>query len=208
MELAEELRKPAKMVIGVLTGNGKMEFKVLRVIAKNYNGERKILYFPRRPGYYFGGGLSVLQVIKIYVSKYNIKNFLCLIDKEHFTKAEFEKKIEETLREFGVEVNQVQKFSVNNENALLVYGAVGTHNFTLWTAITGKEKCIEEDIAKLIKIKCELEVEPTKNGIARALKEHDIDIEQLVADASLKNLKTSFPALSLVLSHLESNNKQ
>lgn len=204
MELTEELRKPAKIVVGVLTGNGKREFKVLRIIAKKYNGQRRILYFPKRPGYRFGGGLSVLQVVKIYASKYNIKNFLCLIDREHFAEADVKKEIEKTLREFGVNVNQVQKIPINNEDALLIEGAVGIHNFILWTAITGKEKCIEEDIAKLIEIERGLKVEPTKNGVTQAFKEHNIDIEQLMASASLKNLKTSFPALSLVLSRLES----
>ncbi|MEM2971830.1 MAG: hypothetical protein QW270_05355 [Candidatus Bathyarchaeia archaeon] len=139
MELAEEIRKPAKMVIGVLTGNGKREFKVLRAAAKKYDGTNKILYFPRLPGYRFGSGLSVLQVVKIYVSKYNIRNFLCLIDKEHFTKAEVKREVEEKLRKFCVEVNQIQKFSVNGENALCINGVVGNNDFTLWTTITGKK---------------------------------------------------------------------
>jgi hypothetical protein len=208
MELAEELRKPVKMVIGVLTGNGKTEFKVLKAIAKKYNGSEKVLYFPRRPGYYLGSGLSVLQIVKIYVSKYDVKNFLCLIDKEHFTKAEIEKEIEEKLREFGVEVNHIHKFSVNDESALRINGTVGTHNFILWTAITGRKKYIEENIAKLIEIKFGVKVKPIKNGITKTLKKHDIDIEQLVTSASLENLKMSFPSLDLVLSSLESNNKQ
>jgi hypothetical protein len=206
MELAEELRKPVKMVIGVLTGNGKREFKVLRAIAKKYNGSEKVLYFPRRPGYYLGSGLSVLQVVKIYVGKYGIKNFLCLVDKEHFTRTEVEKEIEDKLREFGVEVNHAEQFSVNSESALCVNGHVGAHNFVLWTAIVGKEKCIEENIAKLIEMEFGVKVKPAKNGIAKTLKEHNIDIEKLVASASLKNLKLSFPSLDLVLRSLESNN--
>jgi hypothetical protein len=208
MELVEELRKPAKMVIGVLTGNGPTEFRVLRVVAKKYNGSEKVLYFPRRPGYHPGSGLSVLKVTKIHVDKYNIKKFLCLIDKEHIsTKAAVERKIEEKLREFGVEVNNIQKLPANGEKALRIEGTIGSHNFVLLVAITGRIKYIEEDIAKLIGIKIEeAEVEPTKNGVAKALKKHNIDLEQLVKNANIGELKESFPALNSVLKHLESDN--
>ncbi|MEM2994464.1 MAG: hypothetical protein QXI91_00395 [Candidatus Bathyarchaeia archaeon] len=204
MELVEEIRKPAKMVIGVLTGNGKREFKVLRAVAKKYDGTKKILYFPRLPGYRFGSGLSVLQIVKIYVSKYNIRSFLCLIDKEHFTQAEVEMEVKEKLRKFGVEVNQVQKFPVNSENTLCINGTVGNRSFILWIAITGKEKCIEENIAKLIEVKFGVKIEPTKNGVAEALKKRDVDEEQLITKTNKRNLKASFPALDFVLSHLES----
>lgn len=205
MELVEEL-KNAKTVIGVLAGDGPTEFRMLRVISKKYDGSSKVLYFPKLPVYHLGGGLSVLKVIKIYVDKYNIKNFLCIIDREHLkTNAPTEKVIKEKLGEFGVGASSVQKLSADCEEALHIEGKVGAHDFVLWVAITGKEKCIEEDFAKLLETKFKEKVEPTKNDVKSVLKKHKINMEQLLRNTSISRIKQSFPALALALSSLESN---
>jgi len=205
MKLVEELKKPVKLIIGVLTGNGRREHRILKAIAKKYDGSKKLLYFPRRPGYLPGAKLSVLRVVKVYVSRYKINNFLCLIDKEHFTGTDIEKEVEEKIREFGIEVTQIQRFNANTENAIYLNGIVGTRNFTLWMIIAGKEKCMEENLAKLIEIKFGEKIEPTKSNITEALRKHDMDTEKLLASASIEQLKQSFPALNFVLSRLESN---
>jgi len=205
MKLVEELEKPVKLIIGVLTGNGRREHRILKAIAKKYDGSEKLLYFPRRPGYLPGAKLSVLRVVKVYVSRYKINNFLCLIDKEHFTGTDIEKEVEEKIREFGIEVTQIQRFNANTENAIYLNGIVGTRNFTLWMIIAGKEKCMEENLAKLIEIKFGEKIEPTKSNITEALRKHDMDTEKLLASASIEQLKQSFPALNFVLSRLESN---
>jgi len=205
MKLVEELKKPVKLIIGVLTGNGRREYRILKAIAKKYDGNEKLLYFPRRPGYLPGAKLSVLRVVKVYVSRYKINNFLCLIDKEHFTGTDIEKEVEEKIREFGIEVTQIQRFNANAENAIYLNGIVGTRNFTLWMIIAGKEKCMEENLAKLIEIKFGEKIEPTKSNITEALRKHDMDTEKLLASVSIEQLKQSFPALNFVLSRLESN---
>ena len=205
MKLVEELKKPVKLIIGVLTGNGRREYRILKAIAKKYDGSEKLLYFPRRPGYLPGAKLSVLRVVKVYVSRYKINNFLCLIDKEHFTGTDIEKEVKEKIREFGIEVTQIQRFNVNTENAIYLNGIVGTRNFTLWMIIAGKEKCMEENLAKLIEIKFGEKIEPTKSNITEALRKHDMDTEKLLASVSIEQLKQSFPALNFVLSRLESN---
>jgi len=205
MKLVEELKKPVKLIIGVLTGNGRREYRILKAIAKKYDGSEKLLYFPRRPGYLPGAKLSVLRVVKVYVSRYKINNFLCLIDKEHFTGTDIEKEVEEKIREFGIEVTQIQRFNANTENAIYLNGIVGTRNFTLWMIIAGKEKCMEENLAKLIEIKFGEKIEPTKSNITEALRKHDMDTEKLLASVSIEQLKQSFPALNFVLSRLESN---
>ena len=205
MKLVEELKKPVKLIIGVLTGNGRREYRILKAIAKKYDGSEKLLYFPRRPGYLPGAKLSVLRVVKVYVSRYKINNFLCLIDKEHFTGTDIEKEVEEKIREFGIEVTQIQRFNVNTENAIYLNGIVGTRNFTLWMIIAGKEKCMEENLAKLIEIKFGEKIAPTKSNITKALRKHDVDTEKLLASVSIEQLKQSFPALNFVLSRLESN---
>ena len=205
MKLVEELKKPVKLIIGVLTGNGRREHRILKAIAKKYDGSEKLLYFPRRPGYLPGAKLSVLRVVKVYVSRYKINNFLCLIDKEHFMGTDIEKEVEEKIREFGIEVTQIQRFNANTENAIYLNGIVGTRNFTLWMIIAGKEKCMEENLAKLIEIKFGEKIEPTKSNITEALRKHDMDAEKLLASVSIEQLKQSFPALNFVLSRLESN---
>jgi hypothetical protein len=199
MELVEEL-KDTKTIVWVLTGNGPTEFKALKGTARKYDGGKKVLYFPRRPGYHHGSGLSVLKVIKIYVDKYKVKNFFFLVDREHI---EMEAKVDDKLKEFGIEVNNVQKFSANEEEALYIEGTIGVHDFDLWVAVIGREKCIEEDIAHLIQTKFGEKVEPSKEGVKSALKKHSIDVEQLMARASIEKIKHSFPALHMVLSHLE-----
>lgn len=206
MELVEEL-KGAKTIIWVLTGNGPDESKVLKGAARKYNGSEKVLFFPMLPrGFHYGAGLAILKITKIYVSKYNATKFLCLIDKEHVETAEaVGKEIKSKLREFGVEVINIQVLSAKDEEALFVEGKVGAHNFTLCIAINGREKCIEENIAKLLEARFGESVKPTKEGIKSALKKYRIDIEQLINDAKISEIKPSFPAMHAVLSRLESD---
>ena len=112
--------------------------------------------------------------------------------------------IGDRLKGFGITVDHLEKLSVNDEEALRVEGKVGVHNFTLWIAINGKEKCIEENIAKLLEIKFGENIKPTKEAIKNALRKHNIeDLEQLVNNVSINKIERSFPAIHAVLSRLE-----
>jgi len=207
MKLVEELRD-LKKVVWVLTGNGPTECRVLKGSVKKYDGSEKVLFFPKIPlGFQFGSGTSVLKVIKVYVSKYNANNFFCLLDKEHIeTSKPSEMEIGDRLKEFGITVDNLEKLSVNDEEALRVEGKVGIHKFALWIAINGKEKCIEENIAKLLKIEFGENIKPTKEAIRNALRNHNIeDLEHLVSNVSINKIERSFPAIHTVLSRLEDN---
>jgi hypothetical protein len=207
MELSEGLKRPTETIIGVLTGDGRTEFRILSVIARKYNGSRKVLYFPKRPSFFTGKGFSPLKATKILVSKYNIRKFFYLIDKEHFNEKEtVEKRIGKELREIGITPSIIQNFTVNEENALHVKGTIGSHNFILWIVVTGKKKRIEENIAELIKVTLKKNVKPTKEEIRKILREYDI--EQLLVNSSIEHIRICFPALDLILSKIERNDTE
>lgn len=205
MEFVEEL-KNTKTIIWVLTGDGHTEYRVLKGVARKYNGSQKVLFFPKLPlGFHFGGGISVLKATKTHISKYNAKKFFCLIDREHIETSDAEKEVESKLREFGFEVIGIQKLPTNDEEVLRVEGKLGTHKFILWVAINGKEKCIEENVAKLLEAEFGESIEPTKDCVKRALKRHNIDIDQIIHTANINKIKRSFPAIHAVLNGLEAD---
>jgi hypothetical protein len=116
--------------------------------------------------------------------------------------------IGDRLKEFGITVDNLEKLSINAEEALRVEGKIGIHKFALWIAINGKEKCIEENIAKLLEIEFGENVEPTKEAIRNALRKYNIeDLEQLVNNVSINKIERSFPAIHTVLSRLENNQR-
>lgn len=206
MKLVEELKRISdESVIAVLTGNGRMELRVLKSFAEKYDGTKKVLFFPGfaihpRPG----SGLRALKAVKTYLN-YKITSTLFLVDKEHFCQEDVREEINGALRSFGIDIRSLKLFQSLGEDALLINGSVGHREVAIYTVILGKEKNIEEDITKLIELELGVKIDPKKQDIRNTLHKQGIDINTLVKNARSTNLKTAFPGLNLILNKVEKN---
>ena len=151
MEVVEEINKDKRPIIMVITGDGRAEFRRLKVFAERYDGE-KVLWFPLKPIFPLKRksekktGVNVLEVLNVYPGKYKLTQFLFVVDREHFKSENPTKKIEEFLRGKGINVSSVEQM---NGGAL---------------RISCKIKSSEEELAELIGLELGLEVEANKRS--------------------------------------------
>jgi hypothetical protein len=209
MKLVVELKEISdEPIIAVLTGNGRREQQMLTALAEKFNGDRKILFFPRLPIHPRpGSGLAALKAVKTYL-KYKITRTLFLIDKEHFDEENISKKLESALKSFGIDVQSLKPSPSLREVALIINGLVGHRKVKIYTAILGTEKSMEECIAKLIELELRIKIDPNKRAISIALRKHKTNINTLLAKAQSKNLTTAFPSLTFILRAIEKNNSK
>lgn len=206
MRFLEELKDVSdEPIIAVLTGNGRTELRLLKYLAEKYNGDEKILFFPRLPIHPRpGSGLSALKAVKTYL-KYKIHSTLFLVDKEHFRKEEVVKKIDTALRGFGIDIQNIELIREEWEIALLVKASVGHREITIYVVILGENECIEEDIVKLVELELGLKIEPSKEVIHRILRKQGTSKYTLVKNAQGSNLRKAFPGLNLIFNVLKKN---
>jgi len=105
---------------------------------------------------------SMYNIIKIYPGKYGIKSFIFLMDREHYKSLE---KIKEYLRtNLHVRIEDVKELG---KSAFIITCGFAHHEITIYTAILGKVKCIEEEIAKLIELELNIKCKPEKKEIKK-----------------------------------------
>lgn len=190
----------------VFTGDGRTEPYVLVPLAQKYNGTKKVLLLPRTPTRLRPGcGLSALKATKIYVSKYGIRRILFLVDKEHFHQKDVGKELDEALKGFGIDVQNIESPQGLKQKALIVNGSVGFRQVTIHVVVLGEKKCLDENIAKLVDLELGIKVEPNKRQIRTMLNEHGLNICTLVEKAHKKKLVKAFPALTFILKEIEKN---
>lgn len=201
MKLVKELKDiNDESIIAVLTGNGRTEVGILKHLAERHNGNGKVLFFPSLPIHSRrGSGISVLRAVKTYVDTYKIRNTLFLVDREHFNEDDIAEKTDGTLKSYGIDVQNIDQFQGKRECALLIRASVGNSEISIYMAVLGQEKCIEEDIAKLIELELGMKIEPNKVTIHRSLRDQGINKYTLVKNAQSSNLRKAFPALNLIL---------
>ena len=120
----------------VITGNGRTEQKVLKYIAKRYNGKDKILHFPKSHKSK-KTGLGVFDALKeLEIIGYG--KVIVLLDKEHFSREELIQKVKKILPGSQIQgSNPIRIFREDLEVHLILFG---------------NEKAIEENIAELIRL--------------------------------------------------------
>jgi len=204
MEVVEEINKDKRPIIMVITGDGRAEFRRLKVFAERYDGE-KVLWFPLKPIFPLKRksekktGVNVLEVLNVYPGKYKLTQFLFVVDREHFKSENPTKKIEEFLRGKGINVSSVEQM---NGGALCISCKVGPYDVVVYMAILGKIKSSEEELAELIGLELGLEVEANKRRIKEVLRSRNMREEDLIAKAKDKNLREAFPSLSSALTRI------
>ena len=194
--LVRELRgKQAQFI--VLTGDGRDDLRVLKYCSRIYNGE-KTLWYPGIPAPQ-RTTIKALRAVKVCVENYRIMYYIFLIDREHLEEGEEEETIKKVLINEGfrdVEITQLNSL-------FLVKCLLGPHRIIIYVVVMGSEKCIEEEIAELIRLELGTSVSPEKSKIRRVLRSHGMDIENLLRNARRSNLEGAFPTLCLALKEIE-----
>jgi len=192
-----------------LTGDGHWEHEILKALAERYNGNENVLLIPipvallghgnRRTGRF--SGLSALQAIKTYISKYRIKRYLFLVDKEHIRNTEdTSTELEASVREMGFSLPHTEPLA---KQAFLVRCKVGSHDIVIHTVISGEEKCIEEDIAKLVNLEWNIDIEPKKWVIRSVLRQRGTNLFSFVRNAASANLTQALSDLAAAFESME-----
>jgi hypothetical protein len=195
----------------VITGDGRWEQVILKSIAKRYNGKDKIIYFPKNHYKIYGEdvkktGLWCLDFLKLEKEKLNIfdkcKNLLVLIDKEHIHKTEDIINKLNSLNVFdGIKVIKT------TENLVIIEGLSESRILKIYVVIFGNKKCIEENVAELIKLEFGENINADKNSIKNFLKSINLKrngLKKLIEKAKIENLEASFNNLIYVIKELES----
>lgn len=198
-----------KSMTVALTGDGHWEHEILKALAERYDGNENVLLIPisvallgrgnRRTGRF--SGLSALQATKTYISKYRFNRYLFLVDKEHVcttedTGAELEAKV----REMGFSLPHTEPLA---RQAFLVRCKLGSHDIVIYTVISGEEKCIEENIAKLVNLEWNIDIEPNKKAIRNVLRQRGTNLFSFVRNAASANLSQALSDLAAAFESME-----
>ncbi len=142
-----------KYSVLLLIGNGSFDEKVLEMLFPKLDGLKHSIAFPALPKPYrrktgFRGIIDALSHIIHHIIHVSIKprKVLIVIDHEHLGE---EIDLEEIIREKGFDILE----SISLENKAFKYILTrGGFRFTLYIAVMGKTKSIEENIEMLEKL--------------------------------------------------------
>jgi len=185
----------ADQIFFTLTGDGNWEVYIIEGFCKKFNGKDNYVLFPKIPTPLGKKtGLTALDAIKHVTTKNMFKNYMCILDKEHVQS----NSSSELKRQICSRAYNLNRFEYNKSNVDIYVSTEiqwGSHNANLELIILGICKCLEENITILIKNQYDEIIQPTKKSIRGFLKLKNINLSELIANASRKNLGIAFPAL-------------
>ena len=186
----------------ILTGDGKWEYKVLKGLAKKYPCNRAdlILFYPESP-LVLKKGKSIYEAVSVYVDRYKVYKFLVLYDNEYHKN--FNEDLEILKKEVGI---KIKNYKIIKDRILYVSGKLGSHDIEIYTSVqgyskSGERKGLNEEIAKLIKLKFGVNVSNDHKEIKRFLKSQNMDITKLIessGDRYLKKAITLYIVLKMI----------
>jgi hypothetical protein len=180
--------------------------RILPPLCQKYNGKAKFLWFPEPFKGRMETGFKPLNAITGCVMQYRLERFLFVIDrKPEFEKIKPGKEHEEVNKYLGKELKA--KIEATSEfvpeKAFITRGYVGTHPFNVYTVIFGATSNVEEEISQLIHLKFGTQVNPDAAEIKGFLRRKGKRLEDLVGEASKKDLEKAFPGLCGALKKIE-----
>lgn len=192
----------------VLTGNGKTETRILSALCEKYDGKAKFLWFPETPirRGLKETGFKALHAIGVYLTKYKVKRFLFLVDREHFKG--IKQKEQEAIAgylERGLKAKIETACEYMPRKMFITRGHLGYLPFDIYTVIFGATSNIEEETSELIRLKFGTQINPNKAEINRFLKKKGKELESLIRGAAKKHLEKAFPGLCSALKKMEEN---
>ncbi|MEM1947103.1 MAG: hypothetical protein QW614_01115 [Candidatus Caldarchaeum sp.] len=185
----------------LITGDGQTEHRLTKALCRKIDGGqgRKYLFWPRGPLPSKTTGLRSLEQVKILMQKYPINCFLWICDRKHLRDRDKWSEVVESLKEYGINAE-----IINDWKHLACFRLnIGSREGFLWVAISGEERNIEENLAKLIKVRLNLDVEPKL--VRDTLKQRGINMDTLVSEATDEQINISMPSLFNVLKLLHND---
>ena len=194
------------VVAYAIIGDGARDERIFRAIAEKFN-HTKVIRIPQvprgvRPSGPCGlkGLAGCIEVIAACVDKTNVKTYICIIDREHIGPEDsVEKELRRVLTTRGFVIESREQLGFG---AWLVRTVRSGKAVQLYIAILGYSKCIEENLAELIKLLYGQVIEPNKCSIKRWLDEHNLRDEDLVRRASKQALKEAFSSIVAIVDRL------
>lgn len=198
MRVVEETPPGSQAIAFVLTGDGRTESKVLSAIAERYNGDTKVLVFPKSKKSK-KTGLSVLEAIESIHKLTGYTHYLILVDREHFSEEKLRTKLSTLFGKYNIKT--VEPYTILTEK------------FEIYLVILGEKTAVEEHVAKLINLeagddKIQIEhadIDSLKRQIKTFIKTSDHrKLRKFILSCNLENIEVAFEPLVKVLKMLES----
>jgi hypothetical protein len=179
----------------VLTGDGVTDEKVLGALCEKY--DHSFVLAAAGAPLRRSTGLAVVDSLAFLFEKIVRERItvLVLLDREHLTGVE---DFVNRLRERGFRV--VSEERCGHEGCLLVTVERGGKRGVVVLSVQGREKCIEEDLAELVRLIAGERVEPEE--VHEWLKARGYRVSDLIRRASANALEEAFPALTSALKAL------
>jgi hypothetical protein len=127
-----------------------------------------------------------------------------IIDIEHLggnrTPGLLENQIRRSLNSFGFRGPEITTL---NDRAYRITSLLGSRRIYMNAVLSGSDKCVEEDIAELLRLEHGLTVAPNKAAIRDELSRLGTDLQHLLINCQACNLSRAFPGLIAALQDLE-----
>jgi len=188
LKLSEVLHDTGKQIL-VILGNGMKEKRILSEIAPKYNGTGCTLVLTSLPyPYVVKRGISALEAVFVLIhSRYKINNILFIVDKEHIKSPDL-RELSEKLKKHGCIIRKMEPIG---ENAWVFEGVHGLSHLSIYVAVAGEEKGMEEEIQRFQEIL----------GITADISERKLLKE--IKQVKREELEKCFKGLTAVLKFLE-----
>lgn len=211
-------KEEAKHTVGViLTGNGTQEVKVMKGFCSKFNGKTWCLQFPKTPirrlskKQIAGKGLQTFDTIKAIDSIKHLENIIILFDYDFAEEIEkqsskfktFDDALNYKLSRTFNESKIVERKETDLDRIYHIEGKIGRNNINCYLVIHGKEKMIEENISKLIKLKYNKTIAPTHKDVREFLVSEGSSVSKLIKISGKAKLKEAFPSLCEVMEKME-----
>ncbi len=191
--------RPEERFALVLSGDGKLEKRILASLAPKFDGESSSLFYPSVATKSSTTGLlPLLRGLKVAAEIHSRDeiNALLLIDKEHIGDPT---SISTTASTLGC------GFEVVSTDSAFIHGILrfGPKSVITFIAVVGRERCAEEEVASLLNLKFGDSVTANKADINRSLNAHRTSLEGLLEGATINQLKETFVGICIALEALE-----
>ena len=200
MKIVEELKGHESNHV-IINGDGTYPEKlILERICEKYNGYDKVIFYPRT-AIKKQTGLSALNSIKNFPG-YGFCKIIFIIDGEYISNdPNFE--IREKLDSIGVDITEI----IPLRKAFLIKCSFSNYNINLYWIISGPETCIEEEVAELIDLHFNIQIDLSgkrdehwrhriKHDINQVFKERK-KLKDLLRETGIKKLEKSFPNIKI-----------
>lgn len=193
----------------IISGNGTFpESVIFKNLCKKFNGYDKAIFYINTP-FKKQTGLDALNAIPLLSEKFRINSIIFILDGEHI-KINAAIEIQEHLKAKGIRIIEVLPL----QESFLIKCKTGPYNIIIYCIIGGPEIFIEEEVAKLLELKLEVNIdlsrkrEPAgrkaiKNQIKHVLREKGKTIGELVNNTGIPKLENIFPNICAVLKKIE-----